>query len=34
MIGGYKLKELVENEIIERRQEGCDVPDCSERLRD
>lgn len=32
MIGGYKLKELVENEIIERRQEGCDVPDYTERL--
>ena len=32
MIGGIPLKELVENEIIERRQEGCIVPDYSERL--
>lgn len=27
MIGGYTLKELVKEEIIERRQEGCIVPD-------
>ena len=33
MIGGYKLKELVEHEIIQRQQEGCDVPDYSERLK-
>lgn len=32
MIGGIPLKELVENEIIEREQEGCQVPDYSERL--
>lgn len=32
MIGGIPLKELVENEIIERKQEGCIVPDYSERL--
>lgn len=27
MIGGYTLKELVKEEITERRQEGCVVPD-------
>ena len=27
MIGGYTLKELFKEEITERRQEGCDVPD-------
>ncbi len=33
MIGGIPLRELVENEIIERSQEGCIVPDYSERLK-
>ena len=33
MIGGYKLLELIENEIIERQQEGCIVPDYSERIK-
>ena len=33
MIGGYKLRELVENEIVERKEEGCIVPDYSERLK-
>ena len=33
MIGGIPLRELVENEIIERAQEGCIVPDYSERLK-
>lgn len=27
MVGGYSLNELVKEEIIERRQEGCIVPD-------
>ncbi len=34
MIGGIPLRELLENEIIERQQEGCTVPDYSERLKD
>ncbi len=33
MIGGIPLKELIENEIIERAQEGCIVPDYRERLK-
>ena len=33
MIGGFKLKDLVRDEIIERTQEGCVVPDYTERLR-
>lgn len=33
MIGGQTIRELVENEIIERQQEGCVVPDYSDRLR-
>lgn len=33
MIGGIPLKELVENEIFERQQEGCEVPDYTERLK-
>lgn len=32
MIGGINLKELIENEITERKQEGCIVPDYSERI--
>ena len=33
MIGGFKLKDLVRDEIIERTQEGCVVPDYTERLQ-
>lgn len=33
MIGGIKLREIVEYEIIERKEEGCAVPDYSERLK-
>lgn len=33
MIGGIKLLELIENEIIERKQEGCIVPDYSEKIK-
>ena len=33
MIGGYSLEELLEFEIAERRQEGCIVPDYSERIK-